>query len=552
MSLVYKSIFYSVLALILPARFWAQSDSSVWKVSGLSLPEMTEFGVPTRLKADSLIQVFLRKKNSEGYLDAAIDTSLTNQTIYCSLKLGEQYALGKYYISDNQASQLKSSDYTKKQSYMPLKIESGPTKILSQLENNGYPFASMALDSLIIQDSEISSYWNLNRGPFITIDSIIVRSSSPFPYKFIVNQIGIKKGDPYNESSVKNLQQKLKEIPFLEITKPVEIVFRENKALIYISIQKKKANYFNGIVGVRPNETTGAINITGDVEVRLKNAVNKGEDFALVWKRLQPQTQDLQVGIGLPFIFSTPLGIKGDVNIYRRDSTFSSNNARFTIQILFTGSNNLSAFVENQNTNSLSSFSTAQNIGNVSGTYYGLSLQKSALDYLYNPRKGYLIQAEASSGRREIFSEEGQGSRQAVNVYRGKWNIETYVPTFKKQTIKLGAQGAFIDSPSIFQNEKYRIGGLRTLRGIDEETIFAQRWSVATFEYRFLPEENTAFYFFYDQAFYENDQPFGFGTGINFQTKSGIFTFNYALGQQFENPILIRNGKISFGFRNIF
>jgi hypothetical protein len=93
---------------------------------------------------------------------------------------------------------------------------------------------------------------------------------------------------------------------------------------------------------------------------------------------------------------------------------------------------------------------------------------------------------------------------------------------------------------------------LRTLRGIDEETIFAQRWSVATVEYRFLPEENTAFYIFYDQAFYENDQPFGFGTGINFQTKSGIFTFNYALGQQFENPILIRNGKISFGFRNIF
>lgn len=552
MSIVYKSILCSVLALILPARFWAQNDSTVWKVSGLSLPEMTEFGVPTRIQADSLIQVFLRKKNSEGYLDAAIDTSLNGQTIYCSLKLGVQYALGKYYISDNQASQLKSSDYTKKQSYMPLMIESGPKKILSQLENNGYPFASMSLDSLILLDSEISSYWNLNRGPFITVDSIIVRSSGPFPYKFIVNQIGIKKGEVYNESSIKNIQQKLKEIPFLEITKPVEIVFRENKAIIYISVQKKKANYFNGIVGVRPNETTGAINITGDVEVRLKNAINKGEDFALVWKRLQPQTQDLQVGIGLPFIFSTPLGIKGDVNIYRRDSTFSSNNARFTIQILFTGSNNLSAFVENQNTNRLSTFSTGQNIGNVSGTYYGLSLQKSALDYLYNPRKGYLIQAEASSGRREIFSEEGQGSTQAVNVYRGKWNIETYIPAFKKQTIKLGAQGAFIDSPSIFQNEKYRIGGLRTLRGIDEETIFAQRWSVATIEYRFLPEENTAFYIFYDQAFYENDQPFGFGTGINFQTKSGIFTFNYALGQQFENPILIRNGKISFGFRNIF
>lgn len=552
MKLVYNSIFCSLLALFLPARFCAQNDSTVWKVSGLLLPELTEYGVTTRSKADSLITVYLSKKNSEGFLDASIDTSVSNRTIFCSVILGKQYELGKYFISDNQASQLKSSDYTKKQSYQPLQVESGPKKILSQLENNGYPFASISLDSLTLNDSEISSYWNLIRGPFITIDSIIVRSPGPIPYKFIVNQIGLKKDDVYNESTIKNIQQKLKEIPFLEITKPVEIVFRENKAIIYLSVKKKKANYFNGIVGVRPNETTGAINITGDVEVRLKNAINRGEDFALVWKRLQPQTQDLQVGAGIPFIFSTPLGIKGDINIYRRDSTFSSNNARFTIQILFTGSNNLSAFVENQNTNRLSTFSTGLDIGNVSGTYYGLSLQKSELDYLYNPRRGYLIQGEASSGRREIFSEEGEGSTTAVNVFRGKWNVETYIPTFKKQTIKLGAQGAFIDSPSIFQNEKYRIGGLRTLRGIDEETIFAQRWSVATVEYRFLPEENTAFYIFYDQAFYENDQPFGFGTGINFQTKSGIFTFNYALGQQFENPILIRNGKISFGFRNIF
>ena len=552
MNLAYKSICCSLLALILPARFWAQNDSTVWKVVGLALPELTEFGAPTKIKADSLIQVFLGKKNSEGYLDAAIDTTISNQIIYCKLELGKQYQLGTYYISDRQASQIKSTEYSKKQSYQPLLIESGPKKTLNQLENNGYPFASMTLDSIVLLDTEISSYWNLNRGPFITIDSVVVRSDGPFPYKFIVNQIGIRRGEAYNESTIKSIQQRLREIPFLEITKPVEIVFRENKAIIYLSVRKKKANYFNGIVGVRPNETTGAINITGDVEVRLKNAINRGEDFLLVWKRLQPQTQDLQVGAGIPFIFSTPLGIRGDVNIYRRDSTFSSNNARFTIQLLFTGSNNLSAFVESQNTNRLSSFSTGLDIGNVSGTYYGLSLQKSALDYLFNPRKGYVIQAEASSGRREIFSEEGEGSTQTVNVYRGKWNVEAYIPTFKKQTIKLGAQGAFLDSPSIFQNEKYRIGGLRTLRGIDEETIFAQRWSVATIEYRFLPEENTAFYLFYDQAFYENDQPFGFGTGINFQTKSGIFTFNYALGQQFENPILIRNGKISFGFRNIF
>jgi hemolysin activation/secretion protein len=101
---------------------------------------------------------------------------------------------------------------------------------------------------------------------------------------------------------------------------------------------------------------------------------------------------------------------------------------------------------------------------------------------------------------------------------------------------------------------------LRNIRGIDEESIFANAWAMASVEYRYLLDLNTAVYGFYDQGFYSfindnivtNDSPSGFGLGINFQTKTGIFTFNYALGNQFDNPVLIRNAKISFGFRNIF
>jgi hemolysin activation/secretion protein len=115
-------------------------------------------------------------------------------------------------------------------------------------------------------------------------------------------------------------------------------------------------------------------------------------------------------------------------------------------------------------------------------------------------------------------------------------------------------------SDSLYENEVYRIGGLRTIRGINEESIFATSWSVATFEYRWLLEENSAIYVFVDQAWYEyksaqgyvRDIPVNAGAGFNFETKAGIFTFNYALGRQFDNPVLVRNGKVSFGFRSIF
>jgi len=44
------------------------------------------------------------------------------------------------------------------------------------------------------------------------------------------------------------------------------------------------------------------------------------------------------------------------------------------------------------------------------------------------------------------------------------------------------------------------------------------------------------------------DHPFGFGAGFSFGTNIGIFSISYALGQQLNNPILMRNGKVHFGY----
>ncbi|MBL0317529.1 MAG: hypothetical protein IPP69_17895 [Flavobacteriales bacterium] len=115
-------------------------------------------------------------------------------------------------------------------------------------------------------------------------------------------------------------------------------------------------------------------------------------------------------------------------------------------------------------------------------------------------------------------------------------------------------------TPSIYENEMNRIGGLRTIRGIDEESLNTSSYLIGTIEYRLLYEENSALYLFADQGWYEKkstnsfvtDTPIGFGAGVNFETKAGIFTLNYAIGQQFDNPILVRNAKVSFGFRNVF
>ena len=112
----------------------------------------------------------------------------------------------------------------------------------------------------------------------------------------------------------------------------------------------------------------------------------------------------------------------------------------------------------------------------------------------------------------------------------------------------------------VFKNELFRIGGLRTLRGFAEESIYASSYVIPTLECRFLFGQNSNILLFAEGAWYENnstsvylkDMPYSVGAGINFDTKAGIFSLNYALGSQKGNGIDIRSGKIHFGLTALF
>jgi len=151
--------------------------------------------------------------------------------------------------------------------------------------------------------------------------------------------------------------------------------------------------------------------------------------------------------------------------------------------------------------------------------------------------------------------------------YQADGNVAYYIPIFKYSTIKLAAQGGTINSPQLFTNELYRIGGLKTIPGVNEQSIYASTYGIGTLEYHFLFEQNSAFVLFGNYGWYQNasydfsagnpglanhDTPYSFGAGVLFQTKAGIFQMNYAIGHQYNNDISLRTGKVSFGLVNTF
>jgi outer membrane protein assembly factor BamA len=507
---------------------------------------------------------YYREILDEGHLLASIDTLVYDSVMFLSVHRKEKFLLAELSIQ-RRASEFSSVQTREVLSGMSL--QGAFAKSIRDYENNGYPFASIVIDSLHRLPSRrgdnlrVGVFATLNTGPLVLNDSLHFRSTQALPSRYVRNYIDFKKGRLYDEFRTQQTERRLREIPFIQVKRPPEIRFTDGKADLFLFIDRKKANYFNGVAGLRPDEATGKVNITGDAEVRLLNAFNRGEELGLVWRKLQPLTQDLSVKLMLPYLFNSPVAIDGKVQIYKRDTSFISVKLLAGAGVLLPRNQRVRVFVERNRSNQLTKFYSGGTIANAEHTLYGLSAQLEMLDYRWNPRRGYSIFFEAATGYRTTnpgFDVATAEKKRSLN--RGELQLEYFIPVFKRQAILLSAKGSVILSDSLYENEVFRIGGLRTIRGINEESIFATSWGVATIEYRWLLEENSAIYLFADQAWYEykragglvHDIPINAGVGFNFETKAGIFTFNYALGKQFDNPVLVRNGKISFGFRSLF
>lgn len=558
--------FSRILKLLIIITFlskgWAlysQDLGNPWQVVW-STNNQSTLTFSSKEKADSAITALVHSKWMEGYFEAKVDTQLINQKIHANLLLGKLFELHSITVSSSK-SELFDQNTFKKTPFRVTFLQKNIGNYLQELENSGYPFASFQLDSIHQIENTFDTYWTMGTGPYIKIDSIAFVCDQPLPIRYLQNYLNLNPGAAYNESVIQKVSARIQEIPFVEKNGNVEIVFRKEGARIYIPLKKKKANFFNAVVGIRPNDLTGKINITGDVEIKLKNALNRGEDIFMNWKRLQAETQSLDLKVSIPYLLNTPLGLEGDLGIYRRDSTFSTNAVDAGLFVFPSSKSKLTAYIEKKSTSNLGALSATNaslGIGLSRSTFYGIKFNLTSFDYLFNPRKGGALILDATTGTR-TFQSTPESDFENKKIFRLAFESHGYIPTLKKQTIHIAARGTVLDASGLFLNELNRIGGLRTIRGIDEESIFAQKWAMTTIEYRFLPERNTAIYLFFDQAWYSvyipsyhYDNPSAFGAGLNFNTKNGIFTFNYALGQQFENPILIRNAKISFGFQNLF
>ena len=513
-----------------------------------------------------------------GYAEAGVDEQTwTRDTAIARIHVGKQYQFGNIEEGNVPVELLRKVGFKDKLfqdvSLSGKRLTGLKKRIVRFYENHGYPFAQVNLDSIQLSGTRLSATLALQKNQKFVIDSIIVKGNARIKPKYLQNYLGIRPKSLYNESRIKPISTRVKEIAFVNETKPPEVLFRDGEADVYIYLDKKRASQFDGILGVLPSsEEPGKVLVTGELSIKLLSAFKRGELIDLSWRKMQARTQNLNIRLAYPFLFNTSFGLDGSFQLYKRDSLFLNLQGVIGVQYHLIGNDHIKVFADIRSTNVLATSTlisnTTVNPDNVDSRtqLYGFGYKMQRLDYRLNPRKGFDLYAEASAGTKKILPdatvEISRYDGLSLNSFQLNAVLQAayFIPIPNRSTIMIKVNGGYMRSENLFESEAFRIGGLKTLRGFDEESIYATMFGIGTIEYRFLLDPNSYLFAFFDGAYYENratnkritDRPFGFGLGISFFTKIGVFSLNYALGKQFQNPIDFRAGKIHFGVVSYF
>jgi outer membrane protein assembly factor BamA len=513
----------------------------------------------------------------EGYFAAYFSVPVQDSNVIC-LVPGEKFrSLEIKPVDDSTAWYLNASGAnwpqpnSSKRSLKNYAISAN--RFLTWAENNGFPFAECGFEDIERKDQNWSASFYARTNQSIKIDSIIVKGTAKISRSFLYNSIRIRPGQVYDEEKIRKSGSAIKQLGFIKEKAPFQVVFTKKYSKLVYVLEPVKANQIDGYLGFLPDEQTGKLSFLGQIKIKLVNSIGRGELLDLDWRALPNRSRDLKGKFAFPFIFKTPFGAEYNIRIFQRDTLFTDVNQEIGINYFLGGLNTVKVFYKNRNNSIVSDRSTVGNdlaggLGSVRIDSYGLMMRLDGTDDRLSPKKGSRFLISAAVGNRKIKKIVGftDPTTNADSLAKNKiqinleLNLEKFLRISNRNILLLGLRSASFSGNKIFFNEALRIGGLNSLRGFDEESIYTSTYAMCNVEWRFLLDKSSFLFGFYNQAFYElalidnylNDSPHGFGIGINFETKPGIFSLTYALGKQLNNPVSFRAAKIHFGIVSTF
>jgi outer membrane protein assembly factor BamA len=426
---------------------------------------------------------------------------------------------------------------------LPLPKNKNPNELLHWLNNKGYPYAQLELDTLMFDGKSSEFTWNISPGKRILLDTIITPNIL-FNKRTLQRCLNYEPGQPYSTDKVQSIGDALSQISFLKPNAQVSIRMHSETFSITIKADRKKNNVISALIALQPKPNSSQSILTGNIDLELSNALKQAETIEFHWKRPQPKSQSLAFKLGSPFTAGLPVGFQFEFASFLRDSTFSSTDLYLR---LLTKTNDLNGFSAAVGKSSNTHFQSSSLFGNTQNKTYSLRYSKNNNS---NNSINFLI--EGLAGTRTI-QYETSASTKKLYALRGKAWSKFNLTELLFSNINLEVNGLFSDS--LFNNEISRLGGTKNLRAFIEESIYASQYAMLNCDFGVnLGSEIQSFLF---ADFAKIQEPiskiyYDAGLGFRFQQENGSLSITYGIGNIENNGLQLKNGRVGITFSSRF
>ncbi|SDZ02913.1 hypothetical protein SAMN05444397_103135 [Flavobacterium aquidurense] len=484
------------------------------------------------------------KLAKKGYLDNKIlQTNKLNDSTYVSfIELKTRVKYTHIYIGRNNfffdPNETKNDTlilpYEETENYLNQKI--------IEAEKQGFALSKIKLENIHRENLIIFASLNFKSEKKRQVNSIILnytnsKDKANFPKGHLkqLNKKYLRK--TFNQEITKQLYDEINSYEFVNQTKYPEILFTNDSTKIYLYLEKRKANSFDGYIGFS-NDKEKKANLNGYLDILLSNTLHAGEQFSLYWKSDGNQQKTFNTKLEIPYIFKSSLGLKAQLNIFKQDSTFQ--NTKTSIDLGYYINYNSKIYLGYQTTES----SDIQNINNSTisdfkNSYITTTYEFKKADNVNNliPKKANLNwvigYGERSTNNDPITA---GNSKQFYTNLNASYNFELN----EKNFININSQNFYLNSKNFISNELFRFGGINSIRGFLENSLQCNFNSLILTEYRYKFSKTIYVNTITDYGLYQDltsvinpnkiKKLIGLGIGSVIQTPNGLLKINLTNG----------------------
>jgi hypothetical protein len=384
-----------------------------------------------------------------------------------------------------------------------------------------------------------------------TLNSLVIKGINHFPSGYMKNLSRLYRKTPFNQALVKKLKKQFDSYPFCTQIKYPEIQFTTDSTSLYIYVQKRNANTFDGFIGFSNSESKN-VTLSGYIDVLFQNIINTGETVSITWKSNGNQQKSFAGLVELPYIFTSSFALKTQLQLFKQDSTFQ--NTKTALQLgyyirfhkrLYLGYQSAESS-DIQNTNSASLADFKNHFTTLSYEY----VNQTAADLFFTEKTKLKI--ECGTGSRSTLAKKNK-QYFISSTLKHDWALND------KNHLVLKNELFYLQSNSFLINELARFGGINSLVGFNENSLQANFYSITRTEYRYKLSPSLYWSALIDYGIYQ-DQTVnvksssltGIGTGIKLATKTGLLSLYYATGSSQNQSFTSKNALFHVSLTSYF